>query len=386
MHKQKLPVGIGALSLTLALTTAAQAQAVPDAGSVIQQIQRDTPAPIAPEAPHKLLIPEDAPKAQPGGAKVLVKGFRFKGATVLSDAQLQLIVAPWVGKEQDLAELQAAAAAVGERYRQAGWVVRVALPRQAVEEGLVVIEVIEAHLGQVVLDDKALTRVPAELVRRMVQGDITSGALLNTKDLQRGVMLSSELPGVIVNSALREGAQPGQTDVVVTAQDGARYFANVTADNAGSVATGAYRLIGNLALLSPLKLGDQLSATVVHSEGSDYLRGAYSLPLGPSGLRFGLNGSYLRYHLVNDAFSALHAKGSSSSGAAELTYPLIRTNQASLTAGLSHEYKSYSNNANGALTSEYHSNTDSIRLGGSLFDSWMGGAPAPSTWRWGQSI
>jgi hemolysin activation/secretion protein len=75
------------------------------------------------------------------------------------------------------------------------------------------------------------------------------------------------------------------------------------------------------------------------SEGTDYVRADYSLAVGDSGLRLGVNASYLRYRLIQDSFDALDADGSAKTAGLIASYPLARRSDfnLSLTGSIDHE-------------------------------------------------
>ena len=143
-HAQTSAKFLSALAL-MGINAIAQAQTIPDAGSLLQQIERDRQS-----APKRLIRP-DAPvapemKAQPGLA-VTVTQFKLLGNTLLGEEPLQAALATFLNRPLGFADLQLAAAAVAERYRQAGWVVRAYLPKQEIEGSSVIIQIIEGPLG-----------------------------------------------------------------------------------------------------------------------------------------------------------------------------------------------------------------------------------------------
>lgn len=113
--------------LTLALPALTLAQTLPDAGALRQQIERERQPPLPGRAtPERPAAP---PALKPiEGVSLTVKAFRFAGNTLLSNETLAAAVAGYLGRPLDFAQLQNAAAAVAERYREAGWIVRAYLP------------------------------------------------------------------------------------------------------------------------------------------------------------------------------------------------------------------------------------------------------------------
>jgi hypothetical protein len=103
------------ISLLFGSLTAAWAQALPDAGSIRQQIEQPRALPPLPQTapPRTAPPPEIKP---PAGMTVRVKSFRFAGNTLLSAEQLSLTVAGFVGRNVGFEGLQRAADAVAPSY------------------------------------------------------------------------------------------------------------------------------------------------------------------------------------------------------------------------------------------------------------------------------
>jgi hemolysin activation/secretion protein len=339
-----------AVALTLALlSSGVAAQTTPDAGALRQQIEQGREATLPRQAlPAK---PEQPTAMAPlSGVVVNVKQFRLAGNTLLTTEQLQPALAPFLNRSLDYSQLQAAAAAVAEIYRAAGWVVRAYLPQQEIAEGQVTIQIVESVFGGVKLEGKAATRVSLDQIQRGFDAHQGAGTALNADALDRALLLADDIPGVAVSGSLREGTQPGQTDLVLKLADESLIVGDVNLDNTGARSTGANRLSASLNLNSPFQIGDLLSANLIHTEGSDYLRLAGTLPVGATGWRVGANASSMNYRLVGSDFAALDAKGSSSTAGLEANYPLIRSRLKNLFFSTNLDHKTYDNQANAATT------------------------------------
>ena len=365
---------IGPLLLALAVpvTSVSLAQTTPDAGSLLQQLERDRKPTLPPNALSTQTEQPPAMQAQ-AGPGVTVSSFRFAGNTLLSAEQLSTAVANYLNRPLDFAQLQGAPAAVAELYRAAGWVVRAYLPQQDIVGGVVTIQIVEAVFGGVTLAGPAPARVSLAQIQRSFDAAQTVGELLNADELDRALLLADDLPGVTVAGSLRPGAQANQTELVIQLADEALRMGDATLDNTGSRATGAERLSANLSFNSPFQRGDLLSANLIHAEGSDYLRVAGTIPVGPHGWRVGANVSTLAYRLITAEFAALDSKGTSNSAAVEASYPLVRSRLQNLYFNASAEQKRFDNQANGATTTRYKSNALTLSLSGNQFDKLGGG-------------
>ena len=349
---------------------AAQAQTAPDAGSLLQQMERK-PLPTPKALPTK---PAEPPALQPqSGTIVTVSSFRFAGNTLLSTEQLSVSVAGYLNRALDFNQLQAAVAAVAEVYRAAGWIVRAYLPEQDIVDGVVTIQIVEAVFGGVKLEGAPATRVRLSQIQRGIDALQAVGAPLNADAIDRALLLADDLPGVTVSGSLREGTQASQTELLIKLADEPLVMGEATLDNTGSRSTGANRLNANLNFNSPLGLGDLFSANLIHTEGSDYLRLGGTLPVGANGWRIGANASTMRYRLITEEFAALDSNGTSASAGLEASYPLIRSRLQNLYFNASLDHKAFDNQANGATATHYQAKVLNLSLSGNLFDKLGGG-------------
>lgn len=348
------------------------ALAQPDAGALRQQIEQGQPQPLPRKAiPLRPLEPESL-KA-PDGLTVTVKEFRFVGNTLLSAEQLASALASYLDHPVGMIELRQAAAAVAETYRQAGWTVRAYLPRQEIASGIVTIQIVEAVFSGATLDDGPPLRLSPSIALGMIESAQAKGEHLNADAIERALLLIDDLPGVTVAGNLRPGRNQGETELALKLSDEPLLRAEAGIDNTGSRSTGAERLVANLAINSPLGQGDLLSANLLHTAGSDYLRAGFTVPVGVEGWRVGINGSTLGYRLIAAEFLALNGKGTSDSVGVEASYPIIRSRLRNLALLLNHDRKTFDNQANGATTSRYRLASTSVGLAGNLFDNLGGG-------------
>ena len=366
MRFQKFP----AVVLVSTVICVFNAQAAPDAGTMQQQIDRERAIKLPKQAPLVEVAPQ-ALTSLPGEA-ITVKAFVFKGNSLLTSEQLAPIVAGYLGRSISFADLQQAAAAVANAYREAGWVVRVFLPAQDVTEGSVTIEVVEAVFGGIKLEGILPKRIKQKRLLDTVDAVQAKGQLLNIDKLDRAVLLLDDLPGVTVTGTLQKGEGINETDIILKTGDEPLLIGDVSTDNTGSYSTGSERLTGNLYLNSPLGFGDQTIANLIHTLGSDYGRLAYSIPVGVNGWRVEASGSYLDYKLVNGSFSGL-GNGTSVTAGLNASYPLLRSRLKNLYLGLNIDHKVFNNEINHVTSTRYDINNFLASLNGNLFDK-LGGS------------
>ncbi len=359
--------------LLLAAATTAQGQAIPDAGSVRQQIDpQHLPTLPPPQSPKR---PAEPPPLQPrSGTQVTVKAFRFAGNTLLDDATLAAAVSGWVGRPLSFDELQRAPDAIAAAYRQAGWFVRAYLPEQDITEGLVTVQIIEAHYGGLRFEGAPPSLVPLDLIEAPFKVRQRPGEPLDAAALDRALLLADDLPGVAVSGTLVPGAEDGETALVLKSTDEARLYGDAGLDNNGARATGSSRATLNLNLNSPTGRGELVGLNLLHSEGSDFARLGLTMPLGADGLRLGFSGSAMKYRVIAGpaAASAAPIRGHSASLGADLSYPLLRSRSRNVYLSGGIEEKTFVTR-DSLVRSDYLSDSLRAGLAGNWIDELGGG-------------
>ena len=377
MFKKIKPLGVGlAFGAFFVTGWFSIAQAQTSAGQLLQQNRELEPQPpILPEVsrePAPLELKPLEPKA--GQVSFTVKRFVFVGNTKIPSAELQPIVADFVGKPITFDDLKRITDAITEYYREQGWLVRVILPQQDITDGSVTIRVIEAKLGGIRIDNQS-TRVSNERVESWVYGRIPQASELSLDELDRAILTLNDLPDVFVTSSLQEGSKPGETLLLLTVTDKPLVNGQVSVDNYGSNNSGIARGSALVNVNGPLGIGDQLSVYGMYSSGNNYGRLSYTLPVGSSGLRVGVNGSSMSYRVLNNSFNNLYANGFANTGGVEATYPIIRSRPMNLIGVFNWNYNQFRNWSNGANIPEnsYDTNVSQLGLSGNLIDGIAGG-------------
>jgi hemolysin activation/secretion protein len=348
------------------------AQTKPDAGSLQQQISRDKQF----NTPKEVVIPslsKPSERKNVGGPKLSVTQFILSGNTIFSSAAIAKVTDGFLYRSIDFSELELAAVAVANFYRDSGYVVRTSLPPQDIKNGVVTIEIVEANFGKVQMDGSLSKLVDTKRILETIYSVQKPGEKLNSYAIDRALALVSDLAGVQIQGRLSEGGVNGQTDLVITLQDVPRLKLDVSTDNSGARSTGENRISANLLINSLLGMGDQLSFNMLATEGSEYIRLAQAVPMGYSGLRVGASTSHLKYKLISQDYSALQAKGTADSYGFDAVYPFMRTRQSNLNGLLAVDRKHYVNQTNSTIASDYQSRLFNLGINGSFADAHLGG-------------
>lgn len=362
-------------ALTLLASLSAHAAAVaPDAGQTMRELQQQ-PEPGKPKAAVPLRFEGDTAhkNTADGDARIDVKAIHVSGSSAFPAAELESLVADLVGSEHTLTELVAGAARITAWYRERGYVLaRAYLPAQEIKNGVVVINVLEGRLDKQRINNRS--RLSDQRANGYLSG-IKSGDALQAQPVDRTLLLLGDTPGIGgVRATLQPGASVGTSDLIVELVPSAPYTANVELDNYGNRYTGEYRLGGTLALNSPLNIGDQFTLhALTGGQNLTYVRIAYQIPVGGSGLRVGAAYSDIGYRLGKE-FVALQSHGTATSGSVFAVYPFIRSQASNLYGTLTWEDKRFGDRTDAPVTtSDKHVQLANFGLAGNHQDA-LGGA------------
>ncbi|MBN3839081.1 ShlB/FhaC/HecB family hemolysin secretion/activation protein [Burkholderia sp. Ac-20349] len=351
--------------------TAAQ---LPGAGQSLRDVETVRPS-LPPATAPEIALPASPTGNEPAadaGPRVHVRAFELEGNRLLDSAPLQHELADLVGQELGFDELRQAAARITAYYRSRGYVLaRAYLPAQDIEQDVVRIAVVEGRYGAIELHNRSrvLDGVARQPIRSLRPGDVVHGA-----DLQRSLMLLDELPGVNAKGTLRAGAEPGTTDLAIDVERAPFATGGLELDNFGDPLTGRYRATGNVAVNSPLRLGDQFTLRGLTSNTNQrYYRAAYQLPVGPASTRVGIAYSDMTYRLGGE-FRPLGFHGNASVRSVFVTQPLLRSRKMSVNAQVLYENKSLRDDY-GVLDfiGDKHIGLWSFTVSGNSHDEWFGG-------------
>ena len=316
-------------------------------------------------------MPTAPRKANPSDQKIFVKRFRFKGNTLVSDAQLDNVVKPWINTEVTFGGLKDVTAAIQDYYAKLNRIASATVPPQEVQDGIVLIAIHEGKLGSVIVvpaNPHASLRVSPEMARRYFITEPDGTQFIDTKSLERSVLLLNDLPGVMAAGVFEPGANFEESDFRVKLNDGPIFGGQVALSNYGAASTGAGQAIASIALNDPSGFGDQATLDAIQSMGSTYGQLGYSVPVGHDGLRVGVQGSYLTYQTLA-SWNSDQTQGTANTIGANATYALVREQGNIMNLRVGIDDRTYSNNQSGTNISQYQITAFSVGVNGNFFDT-----------------
>jgi len=362
-------------SALLLLTAAAvQAQTAPalDAGSLQREAERSLQTP-----PRATPPPQAAPAAKPMPAdakatRVTVRHIAIEGASLIAVEELDALVAPYLGQNLSLTELEHAAQQIAEHYRQQGWYARVYLPQQDVTNGTIRIQILEGRFSGSTLQQSG-SRANADAIQALITDRLQAGSPLSSSAIERGLLLANDLPGIAASATLQAGQTQGDTALAVNVQDTPFITGDIGLNNHGIKSTGRIQASGGFALNNINGSGDQLALRLLIAQDIRSAVARYSLPIGHSGLRLAAHASTLDYDLGGD-YKNLDAQGKAHTAGLTATYPLIRQADRNASASLGYEHRRYNDNMLGQPLRRHRLNALTAGLNGDIRDNLGAGA------------
>ena len=296
---------------------------------------QERPLPAAPTGTFDFSIETPRRSPVPRSVEELrfqLNGLNIVGATVFSPEELKPLYADLIGKQVGLNNILDVADAIEAKYRERGYIIsRAYVPPQRVGNGVFTINVVEGYISGMAIEGGD----PG--VRELVQAylsPVTQVRPLTLQPMERGLLLSNDLPGVTAAGLLRPAQdQPGASDLVVNVQQ-SPWTGGFNVDNRGSEFTDRWTIGGDVEWNSPLGDGDQLSASIqmAPENPSERIQGTarYQHPIGTSGL----TGSI--YFTISKGAPAaglgqFNITTNSVAVGPRLSYPLLRSRAESLT-------------------------------------------------------
>ncbi|ENX55066.1 MULTISPECIES: ShlB/FhaC/HecB family hemolysin secretion/activation protein [Acinetobacter] len=260
---------------------------------------------------------------------IWVTKVQIEGNQQIATAVLHDLVKPLENKNNVLADLQLSAERITQYYKKQGYFLAKAyLPKQKLENGILVIRVLEGQLGQVLLNNQS--KIKDTTIKRFTD-QIPHHQALQQQQSNQTLLLISDLAGVgQIQANLQAGEQTGQTDLVLDILGQPTWLGRIGIDNSGSSYTGKYRLSSYLESNSLLGYGEKLSAQLLGSN-QDLVSGSLNARFPVTGTGLWLGGGYSRTEYeLGEQFKQLDATGTSENYNVNLIYPLIRSQKTNL--------------------------------------------------------
>ncbi|MDY9850226.1 ShlB/FhaC/HecB family hemolysin secretion/activation protein, partial [Escherichia coli] len=198
------------------------------------------------------ITPSPETSAGTEGPCFTVSSIVVSGATRLTSAETDRLVAPWVNQCLNITGLTAVTDAVTDGYIRRGYITsRAFLTEQDLSGGVLHITVMEGRLQQIRAEGADL---PARTLKMVFPG--MEGKVLNLRDIEQGMEQINRLRTEPVQIEISPGDREGWSVVTLTALPEWPVTGSVGIDNSGQKNTGTGQLNGVLSFNNPLGLAD----------------------------------------------------------------------------------------------------------------------------------
>ncbi len=174
-----------------------------------------------------------------------IRNFMVTGNTLLKPREIQELLIPYIGTGKTVDDVEKARSALEKLYHDKGYPsVLVNIPEQTIEDGIVMLQVVESRIGRVRVKgnryftrEKILSDLPC----------LQPGAILYLPDLKRELAMVNRNPDLSVAPQLRPGRDPGTIDVILLVKDHLPLHGSLELNNRASPDTTDLRLNGEIS-------------------------------------------------------------------------------------------------------------------------------------------
>jgi len=241
---------------------------------------------------------ENQPQAQ--GPAFKVNKIELVGNnSIFSTQLLHLYAKPFEGRVLHLKDLQDLALLITAHYQRAGYMTsRAFVPPQEIQNGKVIIRILEGRVGDIKIKGNQWFPAPLYLDRISLK----QGEVFEMQQLGMSLQDINELPDRYVKAYLEPGSEIGKSDIVIVAQDKNPIHASYEYNNNGTSLTHISRDIFHFTDNNLSGHGDSLQTSISMADQNSVLGGMiqYVLPNPREGLTYSFNGGYDYSRLEKD--------------------------------------------------------------------------------------
>jgi hemolysin activation/secretion protein len=172
----------------------------------------------------------------PSAVRFQITRFDIVGNTLLSEAEANAAVAPYVGRARNFADVQGALEALEAAYHRRGYqVVSVKLPEQELDGGVVRFDVVQPKIGKVIVSGHV--HVDQTNVRRSLPS-LQAGSTPNLDEVSSSLRMANENPARKISMSLQDAGVDNNIDAMLVVTDEKPWKVMLNLDNTGTGPTG----------------------------------------------------------------------------------------------------------------------------------------------------
>lgn len=168
-----------------------------------------------------------------------INRFDVRGNTLLPAQTVDSLVAPYLGKQRDFADVMKALEALEAAYHARGYqLVRIDLPEQELDHGTVVLNVVQTKISNVVIEGN--NHFDDANIRRSLPA-LQEGQTPDLKAVSKSLKLANENPAKKVTMRMKSTEQDDEVEATLAVVDESIWRTTVSLDNTGVPSTGRTR-------------------------------------------------------------------------------------------------------------------------------------------------
>ena len=250
---------------------------------------------------------------------------------------------------------------INAQYLKKGFITARAFITEGKLEGVLKIELMEAHIGKLAIDGNKYNR---EWYLRS-QFSHKDGDLFSLQDLQNELKtFNKNARSIKMRAQLKPGEEYGTTDVTLKAEETMPYHLSASFDNFGRDTTGEHR--GGLVASTDSLIGfqDRLSVAfnVAKSSFNPYID--YNVPVNRYGTRAGVSYMFGKSKVTSGEYKDFDLNAKTNTYSGYISHPLIDTTKGKLNVNTSLNYKTSTSKISGFKYSDFRDTNVAIGLGG----------------------
>ncbi|MCM8773388.1 MAG: hypothetical protein NC820_01455 [Candidatus Omnitrophica bacterium] len=174
------------------------------------------------------------PTEKPQEKRFLIKKIELLGCQTLSPKEFQHIIEKYEGKELSYSDFKNLSNEIEQEYLKNNIIAVVVIPQQELKEGYLTLNVIEAKMGNLIIEEHKYFR--ESILKRYWK--IKSDEVLRYDKINRYLKMMNNNPDRIVKAKLQAGEKPGTSDILLSPTTNLPLHLISSFDNEGSSFTG----------------------------------------------------------------------------------------------------------------------------------------------------
>ena len=250
---------------------------------------------------------------------------------------------------------------INAQYLKKGFITARAFITEGKLEGVLKIELMEAHIGKLAIDGNKYNR---EWYLRS-QFSHKDGDLFSLQDLQNELKtFNKNARSIKMRAQLKPGEEYGTTDVTLKAEETMPYHLSASFDNFGRDTTGEHR--GGLVASTDSLIGFQdrlsLAFNVAKSSFNPYID--YNVPINRYGTRAGVSYMFGKSKVTSGEYKDFDLNAKTNTYSGYISHPLIDKAKGKLNVNTSLNYKTSTSKISDFKYSDFRDTNVAIGLGG----------------------